>query len=408
MNSPRKRSFRLVRSACAAGCAAVALGIGAGSASAATSTFDDNEDGWSDAGANCSLLGGGDLLCDAANERTEQGGNPDGALRSRTQVLANAAGLFTADHRWRGPSFEVEGNPGQASFAYDRRLDTGQLVALGVGAEVTSVLVNETTDDETLLSEDALGDDDSQYDRRKVGVVPGALDKGDRYHVEMNVTTRSTSTQAEVIGNADVYFDNVKLALGGGSGGNGGGDGSGGDGGGTGGESSEGVTDPRPPASEEEAQALENQTDEGTLTGTRPGGSVISSDDCTILGTPGDDVIVGTKKHDVICALGGDDKIKTGKGFDVVDTGDGNDQAAGGKKSDVLLGLAGNDRLTGGAGADKIGGGEGTDRLNGGKHNDTLAASDDAKDTVNGGPGKRNRAKTDKQDKVKKVQRKQG
>ena len=257
-------------------------------------------------------------------------------------MLANAAGLFTADHVWRSASFTVDTKASDASFGYDRQLDTGQLVALGVGAEVSAVLVNEETDNETLLVEDALGDEDSQYDRRKVGVVPGALQKGDSC-----------------------------------------GDGSGGDTV----ISSPGVTEPQPPA---------------------PGGSVIERDDCTILGTEGDDVIVGTKKHDVICALGGDDKIKTGKGFDVVDTGDGNDQAAGGKKADVLLGLAGNDRLAGGPGADKIGGGEGTDRMNGGKHNDTLAAKDDARDTVNGGPGKRNRAKTDGDDEVKKVQRKQG
>ena len=414
MDSPSKRSFRLVRSACAAGCAALALGVGAGTASADTSTFDEGDDGWRSAGADCSLLGGGDLLCDASNERTAQGGNPDGALRSRTQVLANAAGLFTADHVWRSESFTVDTNASDASFGYDRRLDTGQLVALGVGAEVSAVLVNEDTDNETLLVEDALGEEDSQYDRRKVGVVPGALQKGDSYHLELDVTTRSTSTQAEVIGNADVYFDNVKLSLGDGdgSGGGDGGDGSGGSGGsgGTGGSgadgSSAGVTEPQPPVSEEEATALENQTQPGALSGNRPGGSVIERDDCTILGTEGDDVIVGTKKHDVICALGGDDKIKTGKGFDVIDTGDGNDQAAGGKKGDVLLGLAGNDRLSGGAGADKIGGGKGTDRMNGGKHNDTLAAQDDARDTVNGGPGKRNRAKTDGSDKVKKVQRK--
>jgi hypothetical protein len=436
MNSPRKHQFRLVKSACAAGCAALVMG--AGTASADTATFDQGSSGWRSGGADCSLLGGGDLLCDAADERTAGGGNPGGALRSRTQVLANAAGLFTADHVWRSRSFTVAERPDEPAFGYDRRLDTGQLVALGVGAEVNAVLVDEDTGTETLLSEDALGEEDSTYSRRTAGVVPGALRKDGTYHVELRTTTRSTSTQAEVIGNADVYFDNVRLSGvsgrtvgdgdgsggdggGSGDGGNGGGDGSGGsggdgnggngDGGGSGGggdASSPGVTEPQPPASGDEFNVISDGSRPGALSGPGPGGSLIDRDDCTIVGTEGDDRIVGTKRHDVICALGGDDKIVGKAGHDVIDTGDGDDRASGGKKGDVLLGLAGYDRLKGGIGADKVGGGSGKDVLSGGKHNDDISAADKTRDRVNGGSGKRDRAKVDRSDKVKKVQRKRG
>ena len=46
--------------------------------------------------------------------------------------------------------------------------------------------------------------------------------------------------------------------------------------------------------------------------------------------------------------------------------------------------------------------------LKAGKHNDNISARDGERDVVNGGPGKRNRARVDAKDKVKRVQRLMG
>ncbi len=62
---------------------------------------------------------------------------------------------------------------------------------------------------------------------------------------------------------------------------------------------------------------------------------------CTIMGTPGDDVLTGTSGDDVICGLGGNDRLFGAAG------------------SDTLLGGDGADVLDGGAGADDMRGGGG-------------------------------------------------
>jgi hypothetical protein len=94
--------------------------------------------------------------------------------------------------------------------------------------------------------------------------------------------------------------------------------------------------------------------------------------DCTIIGTPGDDVLEGTPKADVICGLGGDDRILGGAGDDVIRGGEGNDRISGGAGRDRVRGNAGKDRIRGGARRDQLVGGGGRDVLFGGPGDDVL------------------------------------
>jgi Ca2+-binding RTX toxin-like protein len=381
----------------AAALTTVALALGAVSAGADVepnggSSFDTGDDGWQATSAQCSFLGGGELLCDASGERVEQGGNPNGALRARSTVIANAGGLFSSQHVFRSATFMLD-DPFDGAFAYERRLAAGQLVALGVRADVTVALVNESTGAETVVLTDALSARNREWGARLAG-VPGGILKGDvPYHLEIRVETGNTSTPEEVVGSTDVFFDNIRFvtsargtgAGGGGGTGGGGGAGGGGTGGGSGGD---GGTPGAP--------------------GTAPGGSVIKLSRCTMLGTPGDDRIKGTKRHDIICALGGDDVVRGLTGHDVIDGASGNDVLKGGKKGDVLFGVAGRDRLTGSIGSDKLFGGDDRDVLKAGADNDNISARDGERDVVDGGSGKRNRARTDAADAVKRVQRQMG
>ena len=80
------------------------------------------------------------------------------------------------------------------------------------------------------------------------------------------------------------------------------------------------------------------------------------TEQCTILGTPGDDRLTGTPGDDVICGLGGKD-VLIGLG--------GNDDLYGGEGDDRLYGRAGDDLLVGGPGADIVRGGPGDDTMEG-------------------------------------------
>jgi Ca2+-binding RTX toxin-like protein len=71
----------------------------------------------------------------------------------------------------------------------------------------------------------------------------------------------------------------------------------------------------------------------------------VGGPDCTIVGTPGDDVLIGTDGDDVICGLGGNDTLRGGPGNDLLLGGDGDDTLSGG---------AGDDRMDGGTGRDTV------------------------------------------------------
>jgi Ca2+-binding RTX toxin-like protein len=142
--------------------------------------------------------------------------------------------------------------------------------------------------------------------------------------------------------------------------------------------------------------------------------------------TTGNDVLNGDARANVICGLlgndvlnglGGNDTLfgdacndKTKLVSDAAAGTDGNDKLGGGDGNDTLYGAGGNDalsggkgkdRLFGGGGDDKLTGGPGVNRYNGGAGNDSLSAKNGAKETVDCGAGKKDRATVDRGDKVK-------
>jgi hypothetical protein len=144
---------------------------------------------------------------------------------------------------------------------------------------------------------------------------------------------------------------------------------------------------------------------------------------CTLQGTPGNDVLRGTRGRDVICGSSGDDRIEGNGGNDVLRGGDGNDRIGGGDGRDRVDGNRGNDVLRGGRGRDLIRGGEGRDvlrgqggpdrlygeggrnRVFGNAGNDYIDVSQNGiRDNVNGGRG-RDKARAQRGDKVRAVER---
>ncbi len=135
---------------------------------------------------------------------------------------------------------------------------------------------------------------------------------------------------------------------------------------------------------------------------------------CTMVGTPGNDRLVGTARADGICGRGGNDVIIGNGGNDRLYGGTGSDRLLGGAGGDRLYGGSGNDRLTGGAGADLLAGEKGNDHLfaNGGRGNvllgkagnDVLDAKNRVRDRLSGGSG-RDRARADRRDFVRYVER---
>lgn len=98
--------------------------------------------------------------------------------------------------------------------------------------------------------------------------------------------------------------------------------------------------------------------------------------DCTITGTPGDDILRGTSGDDVICGLGGNDTIDARAGNDRIYGGPGNDTIYGRSGNDVISGGSGNDLILGHNGDDTITSSLGDDIIYGGGGNDTLKGGD--------------------------------
>jgi probable HAF family extracellular repeat protein len=143
------------------------------------------------------------------------------------------------------------------------------------------------------------------------------------------------------------------------------------------------------------------------------------------LATGGNDTLTGTSGPNLICGLGGDDTINGLRGNDTLygdacgakaralaaaagrggnDTlngGKGNDKLYGADGNDTLNGRDGNDELYGGRGSDKLNGGPGVNSYSGGPGNDTINARNGKKETVDCGPGNKDVAVVDKQDKTK-------
>jgi Tol biopolymer transport system component len=109
------------------------------------------------------------------------------------------------------------------------------------------------------------------------------------------------------------------------------------------------------------------------------------TNDCRVLGTPGDDVLRGTGLADVVLGLGGDDRLSGLSAAYVGDTlggGDGDDVLVGTFEGDTLRGGAGSDRLFGGLSADELDGGPGPDRIDAQAGRDFVHARDGARDVV--------------------------
>ena len=127
-----------------------------------------------------------------------------------------------------------------------------------------------------------------------------------------------------------------------------------------------------------------------------PNTSVETACTNSIRGTRGRDVLRGALAGERLFGLGGNDRLSGGAGDDCLIGGSGNDRLAGGTGNDGLAGSSGNDRLNGGPG---------TDRVLGGSGNDVVFARDQARDTVNCGSGRRDRATVDRADVVRGCER---
>jgi len=75
------------------------------------------------------------------------------------------------------------------------------------------------------------------------------------------------------------------------------------------------------------------------------GGCAVPVDDCTVFGTPADDVLIGTDAAEVLCGLAGNDVIRGGGGDDSIYGGSGDDEISGGQGDDCMVGGDGEDEF---------------------------------------------------------------
>jgi hypothetical protein len=131
-------------------------------------------------------------------------------------------------------------------------------------------------------------------------------------------------------------------------------------------------------------------------------------------GTDLADRITGTIGGDRISALGGRDAVNGLAGADCIGGGGESDKLTGGEGADTLGGADGADRLSGGSGKDKLTGGDDADRLTGGAGknaysagdgNDTVNSVNGNRETVNCGPGIRDKVTADPNDRLRGCER---
>jgi RTX calcium-binding nonapeptide repeat (4 copies) len=354
------------------------------------STFDSNTEGWTSEVATCQGAGGGvGQGCSATNSHAPGVGNPAGSLQSLL-FLEIGFVAFESDFVWRSPSFRIPGDPGaevpSAEFGYDRRFDPGSLITLDPTADIEAIIVDQTAGTRTQLIDETLSSDDDEFERQRATAETGALTREHIHHIELHASI-TTSPEALDDVSGSVYFDNVAIDVPGPPG------------------NSPGVTFPRPPLDGAATTALMRSLNLNALSGGGPDGSQVPLGECTIVGTSGADRMRGTTANDVLCGLGGNDSISGRRGRDVIDTAAGNDKAIGNKAGDMILGLSGADVVRARKGKDQIGGGADQDQLRGQGNADLLAAEDGSKDLVHGGASHRDRARADRVDRVRKVER---
>jgi Ca2+-binding RTX toxin-like protein len=156
--------------------------------------------------------------------------------------------------------------------------------------------------------------------------------------------------------------------------------------------------------------------DEFRCSGSAGGGDVVVAGrgEPTVFGCGGDDIIrLGPGSGDVEGGPGrdrifggpGGDGLRGNRGSDVIFGRGGREFVDGGSGDDRLVGGAGDDHVEGSYGDDAVFGGPGRDRLfgdrefGGGRGDDVLYACDGERDRLSGGRG-RDRARTDRLDRV--------
>jgi hypothetical protein len=354
------------------------------------STFDSNTEGWTSEVATCQGAGGGvGQGCSATNSHAAGVGNPAGSLQSQL-LLEVGFVAFDSEFVWRSPSFRIPGDPGAevrgAEFGYDRRFDPGGLITLDPGADVEAIIVDQTAGTRTQLIDETLNSDDDEFERQRATAETGTLTREHIHQIELHVSITTSPEPVDDV-SGSVYFDNVSMNIPNPPG------------------NSPGVTFPRPPLDGAAITALMRSLNLNALSGGGPDGSQVPLGECTIVGTSGADRMRGTTANDVLCGLGGNDSISGRRGRDVIDTAAGNDKAVGNKAGDMILGLSGADVVRARKGKDQIGGGADQDQLRGQGNADLLAAEDGSKDLVHGGASHRDRARADRVDRVRKVER---
>jgi RTX calcium-binding nonapeptide repeat (4 copies) len=386
------RAFRRAAALAAAGVALFAPAAGGSTYPTSDgSRFTSDTDGWRGTEAECS--GGLGSLCSVSNRHSASNGNPPGSLEVRMRVSANAVGTFRGQSVLRSPSFRARGD-GRATVSYDRQLDADGVLALSPSSSITLTLVDESRDEPHSLGSEELSSSDAAFVTRRLE-LPSRLVAGRTYHVELRVVMTTSVAREGVLGDLLLRFDNLALHVDDGR-----------DSQPAGAAGSDGVRFSGTTLSARDFASLAASIPYRSESGSGPGGNVVPSERCTIVGTRGSDRIKGSPGNDVICGLGGNDRIDGGRGRDMIDGGNGNDRLAGSAGGDVLAGLRGRDRLAGGAGADRLGGGAGKDsllgragkdrlhggsafdRLSGGAGADRLVARDGRRDLVDGGRGR--------------------
>jgi len=345
---------------CAALVAVTVLAL-AGTAHAATypdsdgSAFDADAEGWTSTLAECSP-GGGTPLCTQENVQEADAGNGSGGLVARTTVLLNVLQLFQGQSVWASPSFTAQAAQGSGMVSYERSFADDGLADLAPRAVIDVVLVDDATGSGVRLATEEITEVDTGWATQQVAIPSGTLTARRTYHLELRSTTATTAAGLGIVGSAGIQYDNVALRTNNLNG-------------------SPGVTFTGRTLDDAAFRRLAGRISLATEAGTGPGGSLVALENCTIIGTPGNDRITGSAGNDVICGLGGRDVIAGAGGRDLIDGGDGNDSLNGKAGGDVMVGLRGRDALRGGGGKDGAGGGQGSDRLRGQGQGDRLVGA---------------------------------
>jgi hypothetical protein len=176
------------------------------------------------------------LCANAENSYQATGGaGGDGFIRSAyTGVVGAMAVAGTTRATWESPAFTYEGvgggEPGTVGFAFDRRANVDQLLAVSGNSAQYSVRAVDLTEGGEglgLIAPTTLAGANSWTSVSSGSIDPESLTPGDEYRLQ--ITTRYTSgTSALVSGSAD--YDNVVLSASDGVGGAGKGSGSNGKG----------------------------------------------------------------------------------------------------------------------------------------------------------------------------------